>query len=978
MLRKARRDTSVQAPSKGYGHAKLNICWELLSQKRKYIYIFLLLALAWQVSFSVEQSEGQQARRNNPSPSTTTISAEDSVRISKQSSARAARRARKAAADSLSRQKADTIPVAAPTAPVTVPGDPNQINPDSIGFRGTYTPPERTPKREGQRVVDTTQRKEMFDDIIYGKNEDSLIYDLDTKMVYVYEKGDIKYQNMTLKADFMRINMDTKQIRAYGREDTVSGKPTRPEFVEGSATYTMDTINYNLDTKKAKIKGVATQEGEGYLIGDNVKKMPDNTIFISHGKYTTCNQVDHPHFYIAMTKSKTIPGKKVVVGPSYFVMEDVPIYFLGLPFGFFPISSSHHSGFILPEYGEEVVKGFFIRNGGYYFAFNDYIDMTVLGGYYTLGSWEASLASRYVKRYKFSGALNINYSKDIMGEKGAADYYNMGNFQMTWSHQQDPKFRPNSTFSASVNFSTSGYSKYGAQNMNDYLNTQTNSSIAYSKNWAGTPFSLSANLQHSQNSHDTTIALSIPNIVFNMSRIYPFRRKNAVGKQAWYEKISMSYTANMTNNVTVKENELFTEKMFKEMKNGIQHRIPINTSINLLKYINLSPNANYNERWYFRKIDKEWDPTVNQVVNADTTYGFYRLYDYDFAVSASTKIYGTFTFKKGSIIQAIRHVMTPSVGFTYAPDFSSSGYGYYKPVQTDSTGTIGYYSPWQDGIYGIPGKGQRAALTFSLGNTLEMKVRNRQDSTGTRKIKILDNLSIASSYNFLADSLNLAPFAINLRAPLAKSISLNVSATLDPYQINENGQKINRFMLKDGKIGRITSATTSFGYSFNSSNNPSGARNDINSAPLPVTADQASFFGSEAFSQLDANTRRQMMTSQYYDFNIPWNFGFNYSFSYSRPGHTATITQTLGFNGSFNLTPKWGVTFDGGYDFKGRKVTPGTISVTRDLHCWQMSFSWVPIGFRKSWSFSINVKSALLKDIKYDKNNSFYDNLYGD
>ena len=825
---------------------------------------------------------------------------------------------------------------------------------------------------------DTAQRKSFLDDVISGKNQDSLVYDLRNKTVYIYEKGDVDYQDKNLKADFMKINMDDKIIFAYGREDTTTKTNTRPEFTDGGSTYQMDTITYNIATEKARIKGVTTQDGEGYLKGSRVKKMPDNTINIANGKYTTCD-LDHPHFYLAMTKAKTIPGKKVIVGPSYLVMEDVPIYFLGLPFGFFPTMSGRHSGFTMPTWGEEAIKGFFLRDAGYYFAFNDYMDMTVQGGFYTLGSWQASLASRYVKRYKYRGGLNFYFSKDIIGERDEPDYVNMNNFNLQWTHQQDAKFRPNSTFSASVNFSTSGYSKYGAQTINDYLNTQTNSSISYSKSWAGTPFSLSTNMQHSQNSQDTTVSLSFPNVVFSVSRVYPFRRKEAVGKQRWYEKISFTYTGTLGNNVKVKERDLFTDRMFKQMKNGVNHNIPISTSLNLLNYINVSPSANYQERWYFRKIDKEWDPVSRSVVNGDTTTGFYRLYDYSFSVSATTKLYGTYQFKKTAAVQAFRHTLTPTISFNYRPDFGAAKYGYYKYVQSDTLGNMRRYSPFEEGLYGVPSAGRSAGISFGLTQTLEMKVRSNKDSSGFRKIKLIDNFSITSSYNFLADSLNLAPFSINLRTNLFKNVGLNVNATLDPYQIDANGRKVNKFMLRKGKLGRLTSVSTSFGYSFNSKNLGSSspaAINDINSGTTEVPPEYTDMFTQPGYNQIDPFTRRQMMSATYYDFSIPWNFGFNYSFSYTKPGLQANIVQTLGFNGSVNLTPKWGVTFNGGYDFGSKKITPGTFTLTRDLHCWQMSFNWVPIGFRKSWSFTINVKASMLKDLKYDRNSSFYDNFY--
>ena len=826
-------------------------------------------------------------------------------------------------------------------------------------------------------------RQAFLDEPITSKNDDSLVYDVRNKKVYIYEKGDVTYLDKNLKGDYMEIDMGQKTIFAHGKEDTVAKKPTRPEFTDGGSTYKMDTISYNISTDKARIKGVTTQEGEGFIQGERIKKMPDNTINIANGRYTTCD-ADHPHFYLAMTKAKTIPGKKTIIGPSYLVMEDVPIYFLGLPFGFFPTTSGRHSGFIMPSWGEEAIKGFFLRDAGYYFAFNDYVDMTITGGIYTLGSWDGSLTSRYIKRYKYQGNLVFNYAKNIVGERGDVDYVNMNSYNLRWTHQQDAKFRPNSSFSASVNFSTSGYTKYGTQTIGDYLNTQTNSSISYSKSWAGKPFSFSTNLQHSQNSQDTTISLSFPNAVFSVSRIYPFRRKNVEGKQRWYEKIALSYTGTLGNNVKAKENEMFSSDMFHKMKNGVNHVIPISTSINLFNYINISPSANYQERWYFRKIDKMWDPASKQVVNGDTTSGFYRLYDYSFSIGMTTKVYGMYDFGKGKAIQKIRHTLTPTVGFNYRPDFGDPRYGYYKYVQSDTLGNKTLYSPFSDGMYGVPGSGRSAAMSFGLVQTLEMKVRSQSDSTGSRKIKLIDNFSITSSYNFLADSLNLAPFSLNLRTNLFKNVGLNVNATLDPYQLDANGRKINRFMLRQGKLGRLTSVSTSFGYSFNpkkSVNSMSGQQqqpsiNDINSGNTAVPPEYADMFSQPGFNNMDPFERRQMLSSKYYDFSIPWNLGFNYSFNYTKSGLQANVVQSLGFNGSLKLTPKWGVTFNGGYDFESKKVTPGTFMLTRDLHCWQMTFSWVPVGFRKSWSFTINVKASTLKDLKYDRNSSFYDNFY--
>lgn len=490
---------------------------------------------------------------------------------------------------------------------------------DSLEGRGADTIARDTVKEKKPQKPGA-----FLDDPISGKNKDSLVYDVRNKMVYIYNEGDITYQNSNLKADYMQINMDNKMVYAYGKPDSLEGKPivTKPEFSEGDASYTMDTITYNLTSKKAKIKGVATQQGDGWLVGGSVKKMPDNTVNIENGKYTTCDETDHPHFYLAMTKAKVIPGKKVVTGPAYLVMEDVPIYFLGIPEGFFPINMGPKSGLQMPTYGEEYTKGFFLRDMGYYFTLGDYADLAVRGGFYTLGSWEASAASRYIKRYKYSGSFNMQYSNIKTGEKGEPDYIKQSNFRIQWTHSQDPKANPGSTFSASVNFATSGYSKYSATNLNDILSTQTNSSIAYSKNWAGTPFSLSANMSISQNSQNKSLSVTLPTVVFNVSRFYPFKRKERMGKERWYEKISMQYTGKMTNSVTTTEDKIFSKETFDNMKNGIEHNIPVSASFNLFNYINISPSATYNEKWYFKKSNSTGTPSRTRSTRCRRNTGF--------------------------------------------------------------------------------------------------------------------------------------------------------------------------------------------------------------------------------------------------------------------------------------------------------------------------------------------------------------------
>ena len=821
-----------------------------------------------------------------------------------------------------------------------------------------------------------------LDDIISGKNTDSLVYDVRNKLVYIYNEGDVNYQDMNLKADFMRINMDSKEIYAYGKPDSVDGKPTvtHPVFSEGSSSYTMDTITYNISSKKAKIKGVATQEGDGWLIGRSVKKMEDNSFNIQGGLYTTCDETDHPHFYLAMTKAKVIPGKKVVTGPAYFVMEDVPLYFLGIPEGFFPINSGPKSGLLMPTFGEDS-KGFFLRDLGYYFVLGQHMDLALRGGIYTLGSWEASATSHYIKRYKYTGNFNINFANVKHGEKGEPDYVKQNNLRIQWTHSQDPKANPGSTFSASVNFATSGYSRYSATNLNDILATQTNSSISYSKNWAGTPFSLSMNMAVSQNSQNQTIAITLPNIVFNVSRIYPFKRKERIGKEQWYEKISLSYSGKLTNSTTTTEKEIFTKETLLKMRNGIEHNIPVSASFSLFNYINISPTANYTERWYFKKVEREWNPLTNTVDYLDPQYGFYRIYNYNAGVSAQTTIYGMWQMKsKTSKLQAVRHTIKPQVGFSYAPDFSKQKYGYYKVVQSDSTGRYQVYSPFSDNAYGVPGSGRQMNLTFSLEQTLEMKVLSKRDTSGVKKVKLIDNFSFSGSYNFLADSMRLSTIPVSLRTTIfGSNFGLQLSATLDPYEVSPQGVRYNKLMWRRGLPGRIISTGWSFGYTFKSrQDNSQAAINDINSIPPEYINP---FY--DPYGRMDPTLRRQYMAQTYYDFSLPWNIGFNYMISYSisyvnngTTGYRKNVTQTIGFNGSVNITPKTGITFTGGYDIMNNKLTTTSISITRDLHCWQMSFVWIPFGFHKSWSFNIGVKASSLADIKYDKSQSMYDNMY--
>ena len=837
----------------------------------------------------------------------------------------------------------------------------------------------------GDTIVNRRKSGSGLDRIIQGRATDSLYYDMRKKMVYIYEKGDVTYDNMNLQADFMNIDLDSKNIYAYGKADTIDGEPTvtRPLFTQGGTSLNMDTIAYNIESQRAKIKGIATQQGDGWLIGHDVKKMEDNSIHIADGMYTTCDQTEHPHFYYYMSKAKVIPGDngKVIMGGGHLVIEDVDIPFLGLPEGFFPLSSGPKSGILMPSYGEEARRGFYLRGLGYYFTLSDHIDLALTGGFYTLGSWEAQAVSRYVKKYKYSGSVNFDYASVRTGDKDDPDYVSQNTFRLQWTHSQDAKANPGSTFSASVNLSSSGYSKYSATTLNDMLATQTNSSIAYSKNWAGTPFSLSMNMAVSQNSQTQALSVTLPNISFNVSKFFPLKRKVKMGQDRWYEKISMSYSAKLTNSVQAKESDIFTSQTLQNMRNGVQHSIPVQASFNLLNYINITPNINYTERWYFKKTEKQWNPETNQLENLDPEYGFYRLYDYNAGISMSTIFYGQWQVRekyKDFKLQALRHTVTPSISFSYAPDFGNQKYGYFKTVQADSTGRTQVYSPFTDNAYGIPSSGRSASLNFTLSQSLEAKVLSKQDSTGMRKLKIIDDFSIGGSYNFLADSMKLSTISLSLRSTLSKKFGINLRATLDPYEVTPEGKRYDKLTWRRGNLGRIMNTGWSFGYSFQSRESSAPAINDINSIPPEYTNP---FY--DPYGMMDPMLRRQYMSQAYYDFSLPWNFGFNYNVNYNlayvnngTTGFKRTVTQTIGFNGSITFSPKMSATINGGYDITTNKLTTSSISITRDLHCWQMSFSWVPFGYYKSWNFHIGVKAGSLQDLKYDKSQSMYDNYF--
>lgn len=826
-------------------------------------------------------------------------------------------------------------------------------------------------------------RKPFLDDPIYSKNKDSMVYDVRNDTIWLYREASVDYQDLNMKADVLSVSTITKMINAHGIE-TDSGGVTRPVFTQGGQPMDMKIVSYNLDTREGIVRDFAMQEGEGYMHGDLVKIHADKHFDMAEGRYTTCNHVDCPHFYIRMNRGKVIPDNKVIFGMAHFVLEDVPLYFPFVPFGFFPLASGPSSGFIMPTFGEEYVKGFFIRDGGYYFRFNDYIDATVTGSVYTLGSWDAKATSRYLKRYKYSGSFDVKYSKNIVGEKGSSDYVNGNSINVNWNHSQDPKFRPNSNFSASVQFASSGSKKYASTTVEDYIKTQTSSSISYSKTipaseqFPGANFTVA--FRHSQNASDSTISFSFPQASWSVQKFKPFQNKDRRGKEKWYEKITLSYSGGMQGSLdNIKEKDLFTAGTLDKFKSGIEHKIPVSASFSMLNYINFTVSGNYNERWMFKKQNLWWDE-VNRTVAGDTTTGFYRTYDYGGSGSLSTKIYGMYQFKNpNGLFKAIRHVITPSVSISVKPDFGKAKYGFYETYQSGEDGRTTIYSPYSAlNYYGAPGRGESATMSFSLQQNLEAKVRDQRDTTGYRKIVMIENLSLSGGYNLLADSMNLSTIGFTLTIPVVKQFKLNLTGTLDPYEYDPVGKtRYNRFTFADGKLPRLTRLSTSFNWSWAPT---FGSQTTIEQyersmAMIPHVHDPD--------SPLDQEQMRALMAAAYYDFSIPFNFGVSYSMTYSNDRQQRQLQHSVNFNGSLTLTPykangqaRWAISLPTiGYNFTDKKLTPGSVSVIRDLHCFTMSFNWTPIGPR-SWSFNIRIKSDVLKDIKYDKNRSYYDTLY--
>ena len=837
------------------------------------------------------------------------------------------------------------------------------------------------------------KRDELEAPVVY-QSQDSMVW-YKNGNAYLYGDGQVNYQKIELKANEITIDLDNSTVYAQGTTDSTGTVKGLPVFADGGTPYESKTMSYNFKSRKGLINNVTTQQGEGYMTSNTVKKGAENEFYIRNGRYTTCEDHEHPHFYLSLTRAKMRPNEDIVFGPAYLVVADVPLP-LALPFGFFPFTKDYSSGFIMPSYGDELERGFYLRDGGYYFAISDLMDLKLTGEIFTKGSWGASAISNYRKRYKYSGSVNLSYMVTKKGEKNMPDYSVTKNFKVVWSHRQDAKANPNQNFSASVNYATSNYERNNLSSMyNPALTSQSirTSSVSYSRSFPDQKLNLSSSFNISQNMRDSTLALTLPSLNWSVSRIYPFKKKKARGEEKWYEKISFTYTGSLSNSITAKESEILQKNIFKDWRNGVKHSIPVSATFTAFKYINITPSFNYTERWYSYKVDRSWDEQLGREVR-DTTYGFNRVYNYNLAISANTRLYGFYKPLIGKKIQMIRHVFTPSVSYTLTPDFGDSRYGYYKSyTYTDAQGEVRTvdYSPYAGSLYGVPGKGKSGSINLNVSNNVEMKVNSKRDSTGVRKISLIDELGGSISYNMAAKTKPWSNLSTRIRLKLTKNytFSLNSVWATYAYEFNENGRVVvgDRTEWSYGRFGRFQGMSQNFSYTFNNGTwkkwqekldklfNPSEEGEEDSASD--AVAQSAPNKRADKDGSGDKKGGVKLDEDGYMAFNIPWSFSVSYGVSMREDTQAKInvknmrypykLTQNMNFSGNVKLSNKWNINFSSGWDFMDKELTTTTMNITRDLHCFNMSCGIVLKPYR-SYNFSIRANSSMLADaLKYDQ-----------
>ena len=850
--------------------------------------------------------------------------------------------------------------------------------------------------------LDSINRKKSnsIDAPVTFSSDDSLVYDATAKRAFLYGNSNVKYQNMDLKSDRVQMSLDSNLVHATGKADTTGKLIGKPVFVMGKDTYESDTISFNFKTKKGFINSVYTAQEDGFLTSEKSKRDSSGVLYLQHGRYTTCDQ-EHPDFYIALSRAKVRPGKDVVFGPAYLVVADVPLP-LAIPYGFFPFTKSYSSGFIMPSYGDESSRGFYLRDGGYYFAINDKWDLKLLGEIYTKGSWGLSAASNYRKRYKYSGSFFFSYQNTKNGDKGMPDYAEQTSFKLQWSHRQDAKANPYTSLSASVNFASTSYERNNLSSMynpQSYTQSLRTSSVSWSSSFSSIGLTLSGTANLSQNMIDSTVSLSLPDLNIAVSRFYPFKRKHMAGKERWYEKISVSYTGQLQNSIDTKESKLFKSNLIKDWRNAFRHEIPIQANFTLFKYININPSFNFTDRMYTNKETQSWYEE-NQEAVRDTTYGFYNVYDWRMSVSASTKLYGFWVPSRkifGDKIQAIRHVLSPQVSFSYAPDNGSRYYETYQKTNPDGSVELVEYSPFQNSLYGIPSRGKTGSITFDLGNNLEMKIKSDKDSTGFKKISLIDEFGLNMGYNMADKERPWSDLTMRIRLKWWKNYTFNLNAVFATYayELDENGNPYvgTHTEYSKGRFGRFQGMSQNisftltpekikkwFGGGDDEDKEKDEENEDTDNTDIESNVDDDLVRGQHGAEKESAG-KAETDEDGYMKFSMPWSLTFGYGismrentggkFNKKTMRYPYKFTQTLNFSGNIRISDGWNISFSSGYDFENKEMSMTTASLQRDLHCFNMSCSVVLAPYT-SYNFSFRCNAATLTDaLKYDKRSGF-------
>lgn len=856
------------------------------------------------------------------------------------------------------------------------------------------------------------QRKAGIDSPVEYQATDSIVYDAASGLVYLYGQAKVNYLNMQLDAAKITMNMDSSMVFAEGKRDSTSegGLQGKPVYKQGTEQYDSERMSFNFKTKKGFISNVATTQGNGFLQSEKSKRTDDGTLYLEHAKYTTCD-AKHPHFYLKLSRAKVRPGKETIFGPAYLVVEDVPLP-LAIPYGFFPFNKKYSSGFVMPSYGDETSRGFYLRDGGYYLALSDYMDLKLLGEIYTKGSWGVSAETNYNKRYRFRGNFYFSYLHTVEGEKNMPDYSVTKSMKIQWTHTKDSKANPNTTFSARVNFASENYERKNLESMYNplsYTQSTRASSVSFSQTFPNIGFTISGSANLTQNMKDASIAATLPDLSFSLARFYPFRRKRQAGKERWYEKISMSYTGQLSNSITTKESKLFKSNLIKDWRNGMQHRIPIDATFQLFKYINISPSFSFRDLMYATRVNRSWDRTRQEEVR-DTTYGFYNLYDWSIGVSANTTLYGFYKpWKKlfGDKIEAIRHVFKPSISFSYAPDFTSAHYGYvreYEKVDADGNVSTVEYSPYEGALYGYPSGTKQGLITMSISNNVEMKVKSDRDTTGVRKISLIDELSANLSYNMAASSRPWSNLSTRLRLKLSKSYTFSMSAVFATYayKFNEQGQVVtsDRTEWSYGRFGRFQGMSQNLSYTFNndtwkkwmdklhgrkSSATQSSSPEDNETSLEDANIDPDLIEARNSTPKEKKKEKAKVDKDGYLTFSIPWSLTLSYGITMAedrskqinvrRMRYPYSFTQTLNASGFVRIAEGWNITFASGYDFERHKLSMTTLSLSRDLHCFEMTASVVLKPY-SSFNFTFRARASELADaLKWDKRSSYSTNV---